>query len=158
MTLAPTTFCGTAHDGYYSVLFNAMELGDSLGSRPENEARFTWKVSPEGDIQLSRKTFATDSLPGRMRCVLSNVSRFEAWGRVAGDSIGGAWAIMTITLVWIPSVADGLLVNSPLQCAYRANQYDTFTRNVSLARWSNRLRKSRPNELFPSSGSEFSRP
>jgi hypothetical protein len=96
LTLASTTFCGAAHDGYYSVLFDAIKLPDSSRAglpitAPPNAATFTWTLSPNGGIHLTRIVFRTDSIPGNMRCNESDGSDFEAWGATSGDSIVGAW-------------------------------------------------------------------
>jgi hypothetical protein len=98
LTLAPTTSCPPAgnvspvYDGYYSVLFSALQLHDSTRSRPANEQRFTWEAKPDGRVRFTRISFISDSLlGGETRCRISNDSDFEAWGMVAGDSIAGKW-------------------------------------------------------------------
>lgn len=98
LTLAPTTSCSPAddvspvYDGYYSVLFSTLRLGDSTATRPANEQRFTWEARSGGTVRLTRIIAISDSLLlGRTRCRVSNDSDFEAWGRAAGDSIAGEW-------------------------------------------------------------------
>ena len=55
LTLAPTTSCSSTdaspvYDGYYSVLFSALRLRDSAGTRPANEQRFTWEARPDSTV------------------------------------------------------------------------------------------------------------
>lgn len=98
LTLAPTTSCPPAgevtpvYDGYYSVLFSALLLRDSTAPRPADELRFTWQSTPDGSVTFTRTIFVSDSLlGGETRCKLTNSSEFEAWGKVADDSIAGRW-------------------------------------------------------------------
>jgi len=94
VTLAPTMFCGAAHDGYYSVLFSALHRSDSTASLPPDERRFTWTAHSRGEVQLTAGMAVRDSLPGHMRCSISNDSAFEASGQAMGDSIAGTWGIL----------------------------------------------------------------
>jgi hypothetical protein len=93
LTLAPTTVCGSLLDGSYSVLFGALAGAGTADARwPRNEAHFTWEQSAAGTVRFSRTAFVADSLlGGETRCDQSDVSNFEGWGRVAGDSIAGSW-------------------------------------------------------------------
>jgi hypothetical protein len=92
LTLTPTTVCGSALDGYYSVLFSALRSRDSTAPRPADELRFTWQSTPDGSVTFTRTIFVSDSLlGGETRCKLTNSSEFEAWGKVARDSIAGRW-------------------------------------------------------------------